>query len=236
MEVRIWVELVVTILFFVSMVVLNFATFKINIGRNHKQILSLSLIVGAVNYYFKFVMESSYFLISQVLVYIICLVVFRRYPVLYAFIFGITGSIGVSLIDSIVTITALQTGASTMDLMTNDLLHFVVIHLITTTLCVLLAFALRKFNRGFAFVSDRFTGKQALKTSNFVWTTILALGFLILEFANTRFTIYSSHAYIIVFIFLSLLVSIIYTFKQNEKLIKELLGDRYEEFKNRKHR
>jgi hypothetical protein len=225
------IEFVFTIIFFISMVILNFAIFRINVRRNFKQIVILALIIGTANYYFKFVLVSQSFLINQILIYIIALVVLRRYPVLYAFIFALTGSIAVSLIDTIVTIAALQLGLSTMDSMIKNMSDFVILHLITTVLCLLVTFVIYKARLGFAFVSSRFSGRQAIKRHNFVWAALLVFGFLSLQFGNISFTAYSLHVYIIILIGISLMASIIFAYLQNQQLLKDILGDTYEKFK-----
>lgn len=223
MESKVLIEFVITIIFFISMVVLNFAIFRINIKRNIKQIVILALIIGTVNYYFKFVLGSPSFLINQIIIYIVSLVVLRRYPFLYAFIFGLTGCIAVALIDIFVTIAALQLNLSTMESMAKNTSEFIILHLITTALCFISAYILYKTKNGFSFVSNRFKGKHAIKRHNFIWAALLVFGFLSIEFASMNFIMYTLHIYIIIFITISLLASIIFAYVQNQKLLKDIM-------------
>jgi hypothetical protein len=225
MQVKLLIELLLTILFFSSMVTLNFAIFKIPIKDNDKQIVLLSLIVGIVNFYFKFILADSSFLLAQIVIYLISLMIFRKYPIIYAFIVSLTGSIAVSLIDAIVTIAALRLKFSTMATMASNLYEFAILHLVSTALCFLTAFILYKLNIGFSFVRGKFSGKHSLRSYNFIWAALLIIGFVGLEFANLNFTKYSTHLYIIAIISICLLVSIAYAYFQNKKSLEDRFGE-----------
>ncbi len=213
------VEFILTMVLFISLFILNFIIFKIPVKDNDKQIVLISLVVGSVNYYFKFIVNSPFFMLYQVIVTIIMLIIVRRYPLLYSFIVTVTGSLAVSLIDTIVTVVSIRTFSS-IELLGKNPIHFAIAHLITSVLCLLVAYVLHKKNRGFSFVNRRFSGKHSLKTINFIWAFLLLCGLMALQFTN-KFDDDSFHLYIIIFVGASLAASIIYAYIQNKKVLKD---------------
>jgi hypothetical protein len=59
------IKLILTIITFAALMIFNFAIFKVPIKGNDKQIAVLALVVGLTNFYFKFVLDSPYFFLAQ---------------------------------------------------------------------------------------------------------------------------------------------------------------------------
>jgi hypothetical protein len=218
------VEMLMNLIFVASMVILNFAIFKIPVKGNDKQIAVVALVVGLVNFYFKFIVDNPNFLLIQTAVYIILLTSLRMYPIIFAIIVSITGNIAVSLIDAVVTISSIQLHLSTMELMSNNILHFTIMHLITSLGALLIAYFLRRFNVGFSFIKMRFSGKHSLNTINFIWAGLMALVILALHFSTKSFYKNTLHTYIIIFFVLGLIASLIYAYFQNKKHLTARYG------------
>lgn len=215
------IEMLVNMIFVASMTILNFVIFKMRVKKNYNQIVIISLAVGFVNYYFKFIVgeDSSYFLI-QISVNVILLMILRRYPLFYAFLVCAFGSIAISLIDAIVTISALRLNLSSIELMRTDVIHFSTMHLTTSLIALLIAFILRKTNIGFSFIKDKFSGAYSLNVINFIWAVILSLSMVVSYFSSKKFDLFSLHTYIIIFISLSLIIGVSYAWWQNKKHVK----------------
>lgn len=219
------IEFVMNVIFVASMVILNFVIFKVPVKSNDKQIAFIALVVGFVNYYFKFVSINNNYLLIQTIVYIVVVMLIRRYPFFYAFILGVTGTIAVALIDTLLTIAALRTNLSSMELMTTNTLHFTAMHLLTSSVMLVLAAILHKFGIGFSFIRSRFSGKYSFNAINFVWGIVLTLGVLSLIYSTRSFETYSLHFYIIGFMGLCMISSIVYAWAQNKKHVKSRRGD-----------
>ncbi len=224
MQENLFIQLIFAIIFWASIVIVSFSMFRVPIRENHRQITFLAVIVGGLNFYTKFIIQSPYALIYQIVVYIILLMILRRYPIFYSFIICITGSIVVAMVDAVTTITALRMNLSTMELMTYDTAHFVGMHSIVTCVIVLIAYALYRFNLGFSFVVRRFSGKHTLKPHNFIWAIILVVGFSFLQFSTQRFDKFSLHPYIIILFSIGLIASVIYAYFLNKSVLKDREG------------
>ncbi|MBP1991393.1 hypothetical protein [Paenibacillus eucommiae] len=218
------VKLIASFIFVTALVIINFVIFKIPIKGNDKQIVLLALIVGTTNFYFKFILDSSYFMLIQTLVYIIALTALRGYPILYAFLVCTIGSLVVSFIDVIVTIGAIRLNLSTLEAMQQNLGHFFFFHMLTSVVYVVLAFILYRRKIGFSFLVRKF---YVMEKYNFLWIILLLVTTLILIVGTQGLKIFSLQGYILLFVLFGLVGSLIYGYSQNKKALRE----RYDIFK-----
>jgi hypothetical protein len=216
-----FLKLVLSIIFVAAFVTLNFTVFKIPIKGNDKQIALLALVVGGVNFYFKFVVESPYFILIQTITYIILLAAFRRYPLLYSLLVCTIGSAIGALLDAFVSFGAVSLKLSTIDLMKNDLSHYIVFHMISTIVYFAVAFALVKFKIGFSFIYHKF---YVIEKFNLIWMVLLVLLTSFLTFGSVRLELFSIQSFMLIIITIALLISLFYGYKQN----KISLSDRYQ--------
>jgi hypothetical protein len=217
------VKLVVSIGFVLSIVLLNFTIFRIPIKHNDKQIVSIALIVGFANFYFKHVLAVPYFMLIQMFVYMIMLMVLRRYPLLYSLIVSVVGSLCVSIFDVIVTILALRYGVSSIEQMSNYLPHFVLLHAITMALLLVSALIIHKLDLRFSFVIRRFKNKS-LNSADVIWGVCLIAAVTILQFASLNISLLSRHGIIIALVSGSLVATLIHAYRQNKKVKIDRFG------------
>ncbi|MBD0381255.1 hypothetical protein [Paenibacillus sedimenti] len=215
------IKLVLSILFVAAFVILNFSIFKIPIKGNDKQIAILALIVGGVNFYFKFVVDSSYFMLIQSITYIILLALMRRYPLLYSLLVCTVGSVISTALDAGVSFGAAWLNLSTFDLMNDNLLHFTLFHIVQIIIYLLISFLLTKKKIGFSFVYHKF---YVMEKYNVIWMVLLVLVTSGLTFGSLHFNVFSMHGYILLIITAALIGLLIYGFFQN----KRSLRDRYD--------
>jgi hypothetical protein len=221
------VQFILTILLFVSMIVLNFSIFKIPIVKYHREIAVISLAAGFSNYYLKFVMNSPLFFPIQLIVIIVLLTALMRFPIFYSFFMTIVGFIAFSLLDMIVSTTATKLKLTSFYLMVNDLKHFSIMHIITTLIYISVAWILFKLKIGFSFVISRFSGKHVLKMSNFLWCALLSSGIIIGQVLIHEFRMSSVNWFVLSLLTILLFVILIYAYIQNRSILKDRFGEDY---------
>lgn len=215
----IFIKLVMSILLITSMIILNFTIFRVSIKQNHRQITLISLIVGATLFYFKFVAQSPAMVVIQTFVYIILLMIMRRYPFRYALIVGVSAMLCLAISDTLITAPAIETGLSSLDEMQNNIRHYILAHAATSLLMVLSAYILHKFRIGFSFVKSRFGG--FLTIVDLVWALILIAIIIVMQFTFENIGTVSQHVIILTLLSLSLIIFLFHAYSQNEKVKKD---------------
>ncbi|MWC27393.1 hypothetical protein [Paenibacillus sp. MMS18-CY102] len=216
------IKLALALIFCCSTTILMFTMFKIPIKANDKQITIFALILGFVNFYFKFILGSPLVFFYQVVSFVILLMILRRYPILYAVIVAATGFICSGLIDAIVSLGA-QLLNVTVDQMINDLKVYIILHVITTILYLMAAFGLQKFNIGFSFVKRRFSSRNNISNANYLWGAMMIVAMIVMTFLSQPSVINTLNMYIIIMVGILFIASICYAYIQN----KLSLVDRY---------
>ncbi|MDD9266017.1 hypothetical protein ACFPES_03125 [Paenibacillus sp. GCM10023248] len=213
---ELFIKLVLSILFVAAFVTLNFAIFKLPIKGNDKQIATLALVVGAVNFYFKFVVDSQYFFLIQTLTYIIILSSLRRYPLLFSCIVVLGGSVAGSFLDVGVSFAAVGLNLSSIELMVNNLTHFTVFHLAQTFVYFIISYLLVKFKIGFKLIAYKYKF-YVLEKFNVLWMLLVISVTAVLIYSSQNFHTSSLHAYILALITLGLIIFLTYGYSQNKK-------------------
>jgi len=155
----------------------------------------------------------------QNVAFITILIIIRKYPFFDAFIVCFTGVIVISIVDGALTFQAINLGWTTMEKVVNDTEHYVVSHSVVSIVYLLLSYLIYKFKLGFSFIVKRFSGKNFIKSHNFIWAFLLIAGSLVLHFGIKEFDINSLHSYIIAVLALILSASLLLAYRQN-KLVK----------------
>ncbi|MEC0248883.1 hypothetical protein P4H65_24120 [Paenibacillus chitinolyticus] len=219
---RTLVELIVTIIYFSTLAILTFSIFKIPVRNSDKQIAIIGLVVGSTLYYCKDIIETPIFFLIILLVFVLSLMLLRKYPLLYSFIVASTGLITSSLADGLASSAAMKLQLTTIELMRNDLVHFSGIHLVVSVLFLIVAAALVKTKTGFSFVVRRFSGRRPLNKSNFIWALVLVIGILFLQFTVKPF--YDFQGIILISVFAVIVMILLIASHQNAKVLKDRFG------------
>ena len=200
-----------------------FSMFKIPIKSNDKQIAIFILVVGFINFYFKFILDSPFVFVYQIISFSILLVILRRYPILYAIIVTVTGFVSLSLIDAVASLVARSMNIS-VDQMINDLSTYTILHVVVALIYLLISYLLVKFNIGYSFVKRRFSGKDMkLSNANYIWGIMMILAMIVMTLLSQPKVIYSLNMYIVLLVGIMFISSICYAYVQN----KISLDDRY---------
>lgn len=206
-----------------ALTIFVFVMFKLPIKGNDKQIAIISVVLGFVNFYFKDILESSYYYLFQVIAFVLLLIIIRKYPILYALILAITGLIASSFIDTIVTLIGIQLKLATLEQMVTELKSYSVTHLSVTIVYILIALLLSKLGIGFSFVKRRFSGKYQLSNINFLWAFLLIIAMIIMTVLTQPEVANTLNIYILLLVGVIFIISIWFAFKEN----KLSLTDRY---------
>lgn len=232
---ELFIKLVLSFLYVAAFIILNFAIFKLPIKGNDKQITLMAMVVGAVNFYFKFVIDSPYFILIQTLTYIVLLAALRRYPLLFSCLVVTGGSIAGSFMDLGVSFGVIGLKLSTFELMADNLTHFTIFHLVQTLIYFIIAFLLVKFNIGYRLIAHKYKF-YIIEKFNIVWMAIVISLTTVLIFSSQHINVNSLHGYILGIIAIGLIIFLGYGYTQNkadqqarkdvlEKMMSEELND-----------
>lgn len=222
---KVVLELLFSIINFSSVVILNFVIFKVPIRKNDKQIVILSLVTGVTNYYAKFVLDTALYIPIFLLTYIVALMILRRYPILYSFVVVTTGFIASAVIDTVVTVGAIQMKLATLEQMQSETTTFIIFHAIVAAIYILIAYILHSARIGFSFVNRRFSGKGSLNTANLIWAGILISGIVVFQLALKGFKTLSLQGCLTIGHCVILIAAICYAYFQNRKVMIERYAD-----------
>ncbi|MGO4496460.1 hypothetical protein AB4114_11240 [Paenibacillus sp. 2RAB27] len=220
-----FVKLLLSIIYMASFVVLNFAIFKFRIKGHDKKITIMAVLVGSVNFYFKFVINSDYFMIIQLLTYIVMLAALMRFPLLFSCIVALGGAIAATVMDTSVSFAAVGLKLSTLDLMANDLTHFIIFHLAQTVIYFLIAGLLIRYKIGYNLIAHKYKF-YVLEWFNLIWMMIIILLTSVLIYSSKNINVNSLHLFIIGIVTLGLIIYLGYGYiqnKQDRQLRKEVL-------------
>lgn len=218
------IKFVIAILFFGALTSLIFAMFKLPIRTNDKQLVTFAVVIGSVNFYFKFIVMSPYVFGFQIITCIILLITLRRYPILYAIIVSIMGFLGVSLIDGVVSLTTNTLQIFTVDQMINDFKTYVILHLVIMVLYIIIACLLVRYKIGFSFVKRRFSGAVRISSLNYIWAVLLIIAMIIMTVLTQPAVIHTLNMYIILVVSLIFIASVWYAYRQNKISLKDRYG------------
>ncbi len=224
---EIWIKLLISILTFFSLIVLTFVLFKIPLFEHHKEITIMSLLLGVVSFYARFIIETPIFGLIVLSFFVIILMVLKRYPILYSFIVCGTGFLIVSVIDTAISIMSIQLGFADMETIHSLIVHFTLLNIVTSFLVLLIAFLLNTYNIGFSFIIKKFKTNQILKSHNFMWAGIIILSVTTAQFGILNLNFQSLHFYIFLAISIALLSTLGVAYFQNKKSLRDRFGRRF---------
>jgi hypothetical protein len=221
---EIWIKLIVSIVTFSSLVLLTFVIFKIPLLEHHRIITIMSLVLGTVSFYARFIVETPFFALINFSFYVVLLMVLKRYPILYSFIVCGIGFLVVMVIDTAISIASIQLNFAGAELMNNSIKHFAVLNLIATCVALFITSVLKYFNIGFSFIIKKFSARQVLKNYNFLWAGIIVISVTIIQISHFVINVLSLHFYIFLGIAVGLLFTLAMAYQQNRKSLRDRFG------------
>lgn len=220
----IWIKLIISIVTFSSLILLTFAVFKIPFLEHHRIITFMSLALGTISFYARFIVETPLFGLITISFYVVLLMVLKRYPILYSFIVcGIGFLIGL-VIDNVITIISIHIEYADVELMNKSIKHFAVVNLFATSALLMITYILKSFNVGFSFVIRKFSAKHVMKSYNFLWAGIIVITVTVAQVGFLNINLRSLHFYIFLGIALGLLLTLIVAYKKNRKSLRDRFG------------
>lgn len=221
---EITVQLLISMFTFFSLVVVTFSLFKIPLLEHHRIISVITLLLGFIHFYTRFVIETELFGLIGLSFFIVLLMVLKRYPIFYSLIVCGIGFLLVAVVDTTITMTAIHFNFIDKQSLENSLVHFVALNLVATCIVLIITFILRFFKIGFSFVIRRYTGQQALKSYNFIWASIIILSIATIQISYLVIDRRSLHLAIFVIIVLSLYTTLTVAYRQNKKSLRDRFG------------
>jgi hypothetical protein len=221
---EIWIKLLISIVTFSSLILLTFAIFKIPLLEHHRIIAIMSLVLGTVSFYARFIVETPFFALINFSFFVVLLMVLKRYPILYSFIVCGIGLLVVGVIDSIVSIASIQLEFADMYLLSNSIKHFALVNLAATCVALLITFVLKYFNFGFSFIIKKFHSSQVFKSHNYLWAVIIVISITVVQIGYFIINVLSLHVYIFLGIASGLLFTLLMAYKQNRKALRDRFG------------
>ncbi|QGQ97036.1 hypothetical protein EHS13_20175 [Paenibacillus psychroresistens] len=194
----IYIKLLMTFITIAAMMIFVYSIFSLHLADAHKQIAILAVSVGFTNYYFKFVIDSPYSFVAQTAIWIVMMIILRKYSFLFSLIFCGVGTIFVAIVDGATTYAVIALNISTMDKMISNPLHYTILHLAVTSMYLLIAYVLKKFRIGFVFLRLGYSGKTLLKPHNFILAAALILVVSLFQIYANSFTTSSIDFYLII--------------------------------------
>lgn len=221
---EIWVHLLLSIFSYLSLVVLTFSLFKIPIIEHHRIITMLSLLLGSLVYYLRFVVESNLFGLISFAFFVVLLMLLKRYPILYCLITCGIGFLIVNLVDITISISALQFRLIEDEFTNMSFRNWTTLNIAASSVVLIIAWLLRSWNIGFSFVIRRFSNKQILKSHNFIWAAIIILFVTIAQLNYFVIDSESLHLYIFLVVAIGLFAALIVAYFQNKKSLRDRFG------------
>jgi hypothetical protein len=221
---EIWIKLIISIVTFLSLVLLTFSIFKIPLLEHHRTIAIMSLVLGTVSFYARFIIETPFFALINFSFYVVLLMVLKRYPILYSFIVCGIGFLVVMVIDTAISIASIQLNFAGTELMNNSIKHFAVLNLLATCVALFITSVLKYFNIGFSFVIKKFSARQVLKSYNFLWAGIIVISVTTIQVGYLAINVLSLHLYIFSGIAVGLLFTLAVAYQQNRKSLRDRFG------------
>ncbi|MBD0379678.1 hypothetical protein [Paenibacillus sedimenti] len=223
---------------FYAIVVLTFTLFQIPLRKSHVftgkgffedtiydvKIIVLVLSMAITNYYTREVLNSPIFLILTVIIFTSLLVLFRRYPLLYAFIVAATGYILSGTIDMLVTLSGVTLGFTNESLLRTDIVHYTVAHIMVALILLILSWVIRKLGINLSLITRRFVGKQAFKRKNFIWMVVLLISLVYMEVTVFGLDTPSLHIWIFIGMVALLVASLIHAYIRNKEHVQARYG------------
>jgi hypothetical protein len=218
MFIELFIKLLVSIISLSSIVLLTFSIFRIPVKDNDKQIALLGLFLGATNFYFKFVLLSEYSFLVLLFTFFVLIKLFRGYPIFFSLVVCLTGLLGASLVDMVISLVGILTKLTTTELMQTSSVHYLLLNIISAIICFSISILLRKLKVGFSFIVSRYHGKYSLRSYNFIWLGILVIGGIIIQYTVMEKHNFSTYGgYLLATLYIVFIVGIAYAAIQNKK-------------------
>ncbi|WP_438449463.1 hypothetical protein [Gorillibacterium sp. sgz5001074] len=217
------VRFICAILIHASVVMMTYAIFKIWIVQNHKQIAILAVLLGSTNYLVRYQLYSKLFLPATLAVFVIALMLLRRYPIAYSILVSLSGYAVIAFIDEFITYMYMRGLDITLDDLLSSEWLFLTSNVTAFVVCVLIAGIFRWRNWGTSFIVSRFHGKYALRKNNYIWAAALIFGLFSVQLGIQD----SLKSYHVIILTIFMIFGIWYTYAENKKVLRDRFPDKY---------
>lgn len=222
---EVWIQLLISNLLYFSLVILSFSLFKIPLIEHHRIITLMSLILGTIHFYLRFLIKVPLFGTVVLCWYIVLLMVLKRYPIFYSLIVCGIAFLVVNLIDISVMATALHFGLVEEDPANLTLIHWVMLNVVSIVVVSLITILLKLYNIGFSFIIKQFSTAQVLKQHNFIWASIIVFSVAVSQAFYFVTNVRSYELYILLgVVILALFVILVVAYYKNKKALKDRYG------------
>lgn len=218
------IKLIFAVISTIGSTILMFSIVKLRLKDNHAKIAIFGVVVGAIIYYFKFVVAAPplNYILYQVIANVILFIVIFRFPLVYSLIISCLGFIATALGDSLASTPALQLKLTSIEQMNSNVYHYITLHAFVAVIYILISYILKRYGIGFNFIVRKFSGGiHKISFSNFLWSIILIIGVAFTTFLANPEVIETFHMYIILIVAIIFIISITYSYfqyKQNHSV------------------
>lgn len=198
--------------------VLSFALFRM--VMNWRNIMAISTIWGTLSYYFRFVLETPFFPVLNLVCFLVLLMVIKRYPVFYAFLVSSITFVVYNAVEVIFSVIVFELGLTSLEQIQASPQHFIFANTSLCTVYILLAYFLKKKDIGFSFIIGNYKKMHVLKPYNFIWAGSLVLVIVLVQFFVSMHLLFLHHL-ILAVIALAAFAALYFSYKQNKQELKE---------------
>lgn len=206
-----------SILLFYGNVVLAYALFKFPLKTKIKEISTIAVSLGLINFYTQTILEIPSYPLINILSYIVLILIVNRYPLLYSMVFGILAYAISGLIDTLVTITAIRTAIENLEELKRNTTHLILAQSIVIIIHLLIAYILRRYQFGLSLMISKFSTQYSISKVNYIWALLFILTVGVIQIGSGNFEIMGHHYYIIGGMIVALLLLLWYSYVQNKK-------------------
>lgn len=214
MKVESIVDYIMSLMTHFSDTILAFALFRMTMNR--RSIIWIGLIWGTLSYYFRFILETPYFPMLNLVTFLVLLMVFKHYPIFYAFLVSAITFVVYAVIEAVYSIIIFELELTSIAEIEASSLHFVFANTGLCTLYIVAAYLLKKYRIGFSLIIGNYRKMQAFKPYNFIWAaSLVTFVFIIQLFVSMD--LLNFHKMILVIITLAAYMALYFSYTQNKK-------------------
>ncbi len=217
------IKFLLSIITFLSIVLISFQLFRIPIDHHYKSIGLTGVILGSLGFYLNNILKSELTPVVILVFFTLLIFIIHRYPFFYCLLISVFGTIVGFFVDFVISITSLKLNLTTLEQMKTSLLHSILLHLATFLTYFLIFIFLNKTKIGFFFLAKRFYRMDYLKSYNFLFAALLLVAVITTQIVMHFVKFPSIDQLIIVLGIMSIamLLALWYAYKDNKKFIRE---------------
>lgn len=217
-----FVKLVFGTLEFLSIVVISFALFRIQIRYNAVKITAIAIAVTLISLYQRdFLGIGENAVLAMIVSYIILVSLLFNVQMLFSAVICIFGYIAFALIQTVFVVIGTSSGLTTIETMKSSLAHGSALQLVSAlaTFAIVLWMSRRKL--GFMFIQRRISFNASTRIQNIFLLVSLILGIGVMQLCLISFQENASLIYVLLALSVVSSIGLLVTYKKNKKEITE---------------